>query len=170
MIDFKNILLTTDLSDNADAARPYAVELARKYGATLHLLHVFEDAGYYHDAGMNEAAAFVPMEWIESAQKERKRKLDEMAADIREHDGVEADVAMRVGSAAQEIIAHADENKADCIVIATHGHTGFAHFLFGSIAEKVVRTSPCPVFTVRPVKKMEVATKISARSLEAVAS
>ncbi len=150
MIEFKNILLTTDLSNNADVARPYAVELARKYGATLHLLHVFEDAGYYHDAGMNESVPFAPMEWIENAQKERKRKLDEMAESIRKEDGVNADVAMRVGSASREIIAHAEENKADCIVIATHGHTGLAHFIFGSVAEKVVRTSPCPVLTVRP--------------------
>lgn len=153
MIVFKNILLTTDLSNNSDAARPYAVELARKYGATLHLLHVFEDAGYYHDAGMNESVPYAPIEWIENAQKERKQKLDKMAATIQKEDGIDTDVTMRVGSASREIIAYAAENKADCIVIATHGHTGFAHFLFGSVAEKVVQTSPCPVLTVRPNKE-----------------
>ena len=150
MIGFKNIILTTDLSSNSEAARPYAVELARKFGATLHLLHVFEDAGYYHDAGINESIPMAPLEWIENAQAERKKRLNALAVDIEKVDGIKADAALRVGSAAREIIEHAIENKADCIVIATHGHTGFAHFLFGSTAEKVVRTSPCPVLTVRP--------------------
>ncbi|HLX61541.1 MAG TPA: universal stress protein [Planctomycetota bacterium] len=153
MIEFKNILLTTDLSSNSEAARPYAVALAKKYGATLHLLHVFEDAGYYHDAGMGENVPFAPLEWIENAQLERKKRLDALAASIEKEDGVKSDDVMRIGLAAREIIAHAQETKADCIVIATHGHTGLAHFIFGSVAEKVVRTSPCPVMTVRPKTK-----------------
>ncbi len=150
MSEFKNIILTTDLSSNSEAARPYAVALARKFGATLHLLHVFEDAGYYHDAGMNESIPLAPLEWIENAQAERRRRLNALAADIEKVDGVKIDAALRVGAASREIIDHATENKADCIIIATHGHTGFAHFIFGSVAEKVVRTSPCPVLTVRP--------------------
>lgn len=150
MISFKNIILTTDLSSNAEAARPYAVDLARKYGATLHLLHVFEDAGYYHDAGINESIPMAPLEWIENAQVERRKRLDALAADIQKVDGIKADATLRIGSAAREIIDYAKENKADCIVIATHGHTGFTHLLFGSVAEKIVRTSPCPVLTVRP--------------------
>ena len=152
MITFKNILLTTDLSSNAEAARPIAVELARKYDAILHLLHVFEDAGYYYDAGM-EGAMVAPVDWVERAQSERKRKLHELAEAIEEEDGVKADTALRVGVAWREIIAHAAENNADLIVIATHGHTGLAHFIFGSVAEKVVRTSPCPVMTVKPPHK-----------------
>ncbi|MEI6232493.1 MAG: universal stress protein [Planctomycetota bacterium] len=150
MMDFKNILLTTDLSSNSEAARPYAVDLAKKYGATLHLLHVFEDAGYYHDAGMNEGVPFAPLEWIEAAQDERKKRLNTMAAAIELNDGVKSDATLRVGSAAREIIDYVKDNKIDCIVIATHGHTGLAHFIFGSVAEKVVRTCTCPVLTVRP--------------------
>jgi len=150
MIEFKNILLTTDFSSNSAVARPYAVDLAKKYGAKLHLLHIFEDAGYYHDAGMNEGVPFVPMEWIEKAQTERKRKLNELAAAIEAEDGVKADATIRVGSAPNEIIDFAAENNIDCMVISTHGKTGLAHFIFGSIAEKIVRMSPCPVLTIRP--------------------
>lgn len=151
MVEFKNILLTTDLSSNAGVARPYAIDLAKRYGGTLHLLHVFEDAGYYLEAGGVDSVPFGPVEWIERTQAERRKELIERAALIEKEGGVRTIPELRIGHAVTEILAHAKENKADLIVMATHGHTGVAHFVFGSVAEKVVRMSTCPVMTVRPV-------------------
>jgi universal stress protein A len=59
---------------------------------------------------------------------------------------------VRVGSPATEIVAAAGDLKADMLCVSTHGRTGLAHFLLGSVAEKIIRHAPCPVLTVRPAK------------------
>lgn len=147
---FKNILLTSDLSTNAGVARPYAIDLAKKYGGTLHLLHVFEDGGYYQEKGAKESVPFGPLEWLERTQAERKKALFDRAAEIELQGGVKTIPELRIGHAVTEILAHAKEINADVIIMSTHGHSGITRFVFGSTAEKVVRMSPCPVMTVRP--------------------
>ena len=64
--------------------------------------------------------------------------------------GTETQTLVEVGVADEKLIEAAQNNKADLIVMATHGRTGLSHALIGSVAEKVVRKAPCPVFTVRP--------------------
>jgi len=147
MITFKSILLTTDFSAYADAAIPYAGELARDFHGRIRLLHVFDDtplaAGFTGDI-------YVPFDWIDAARKERRARLQILAEKISLDEKVEVQPCMREGSAKQGILDEAKECQADCIVIATHGRTGIPHFLFGSVAEQVVRLSPCPVMTIRP--------------------
>jgi nucleotide-binding universal stress UspA family protein len=148
MIAFKKILLTTDLSPSAASVTPYAVELARKFDGTVHLVNVFEDTVYYASAMADAPLEFAA--WIAESHAIRERELAGLAVELAATHGVKVEPVLLRGHAAAGIVKHAQDIQADCIVIATHGRTGFSHLLFGSVAEKVVRLSACPVLTVRP--------------------
>ena len=144
---FKNILLTTDFSPNADVAISAAAELARKFGGTIRLLYVFEDTALV--SGLPGEPA-MSMDWVNAARIEREARLATLAEKIQKSEDVECVPCLREGLGAAEILKAAKDLHSDCIVIATHGRTGFSHFLFGSVAERVVRMAACPVLTVRP--------------------
>ena len=149
MVQYKTIVLTTDLSPNANAAQPYAVELARKYDGIIFLIHVFEQDIYYASSSSGEGLAANPVEWLVEFRKQRAEQL-EKAAKALQQQGVRVIHKMCEGHPAHEVIALAKKEKADCIVISTHGRSGISQLVFGSVAERVVRLSPCPVLTVRP--------------------
>ena len=138
----KRILLPTDFSDTANRCMDYASELARQFGASVHLLHVVPDPKSEVWAG--EAAGIsmpdLRQTWIAAAE----RRLGELSLN-----GVETERTARVGHAFVEIIRYAQENEIDLIVMGTHGRGAVNHMLLGSVAEKVVRKAPCPVLTVR---------------------
>lgn len=150
MTAFKSILLTSDLSENADAAAPYALELAHRFGGSISLVHIFEDAAFYAAAAASEGMMVDPSEWITSSLRDREKKLAAIAKKLAEQGGVAVTPVLRQGHAATEIVKAAKELNSDCVVIATHGRTGLSHLVFGSVAERVVRLSPCPVLSVRP--------------------
>lgn len=142
----QKILLPTDFSDYSAAARSYACELAARFDAELHLLHTLE-----HQYSLTPEFGFglaPPMQISESklaAENALSRLLDPGWCANRK-------VVHRVleGSPKAEIVRYARAENIDLIVISTHGRTGLAHMLIGSVAETVVRTSSCPVLTVRP--------------------
>ncbi len=147
MASFKNILLTTDFSPSSDAAIGYAAELAKKFGGTIHLLNVFEDSALV--SGLPDEPV-ITLDWVEEARVEREKKLAQAADRIKQAWAVECTPCLREGLGAAEILRAAKDLNSDCIVIATHGRTGFSHLLFGSVAERVVRLAHCPVLTIRP--------------------
>src|SRR6185295_13190548 len=116
-MEFKKIILTTDLSSNADAASEYAVELAKKFGASIYLVHVFESDIYY--ATTIEISN--PTEWFAHAREKRQNALKEAARTLSASTGLPVNDVFRDGHAANEIVNFAKDEKADCIVIATHG-------------------------------------------------
>lgn len=142
MINLKNILLPTDFSEPGLVATHYAVDFARKFDSTLHLFHAIEPIIYSPAFGgyVPEPAdleTFVQTEldnWI----------TDEGAADL------EIKRRWAHGPPFVSILRYAREHDIDLIVMGTHGRGFTAHLLLGSVAEKVVRKSPCPVLTVRP--------------------
>ena len=144
MATIKTILTTTDLSAAAGKALPHALALAKAFDAELHLVHVVEEnlyADYSYAEGMlNPGAMF------EDLVKARRDKLEDIASDLPA--GVKTHIHIRRGIVACEILDAAKDLSADLIVIATHGRTGLAHLFLGSVAERVVRESPCPVYTV----------------------
>ena len=140
MSSFKKIILTTDLSANAEIAFPYAIDLAKRYDGVVYIVNVFEDRVYYDST--------IEPSWFDNAQRERERIVSDRVGQMADA-GVTAVPVVLEGSAAQEIVRFAKSEKADIIVIGTHGRTGFSHFFFGSVAERVMRLSPCPVLTVR---------------------
>jgi nucleotide-binding universal stress UspA family protein len=144
MITLQNILVPSDFSDCSGAAVRYGLELARKFDATLHLLHVVQDPMTMPWAA--EGFAVPMLEALEQWQKEAEERLKAM---VPPADRGRVRVASTVASAYPEILRFAAEHDIDLIVMGTHGRGGVSHLLLGSIAEKVVRRAPCPVLTVR---------------------
>ncbi|EDL59028.1 universal stress protein [Gimesia maris] len=144
MIDIKKILIPTDFSETSQAATQYAVELAKKFGAQLHLLHVIEDPVVYMP--MFESYALPPKEDFENFAKTR---LDNWILD-EDKAGLEISTHWVHGNPFVDILKYAKREEIDLIVVGTHGRSFTAHLLLGSVAEKVVRKASCPVLTVRP--------------------
>jgi universal stress protein A len=148
MISLHRILMATDFSDYSNEALNYAVYLARGFGADLYLLHVFEPPFFSH-SGVTPGVRPEVHEWIKEMKEDAARKLNELAVEIR-HQVSKVHVILKEGMPFHEILLTAGEIPSDLIVIGTHGRTGLSHVLMGSVAERVVRKSACPVFTVRP--------------------
>ena len=139
----REVLATTDFSEESQSGVRYAVAFAQKLGATVALLHVIELPSRL--AGMEAVPlACDDSEWAALAGAQLKKLAErESKKDFR------LTTRLRAGKAFHEICAAAAESSADLIVIATHGYTGAQRVLLGSTAECVVRHAPCPVLTVR---------------------
>jgi nucleotide-binding universal stress UspA family protein len=150
MISIRRILVPTDFSDNSLAAVRYAAELADKFGAELVLLHVVQDVALVlPDAVMPTPVVTPDLTQMADAAKAGLAKI----IDSQNLGRLNPRSEVRVGSPAAEIDAAAKDLKADLICVSTHGRTGLAHLLLGSVAERIVRYAPCPVLIVRPVAK-----------------
>jgi nucleotide-binding universal stress UspA family protein len=146
MIRLDRILFPTDFSEYSEAASRYACAFAEQFDAELHLLHVLEilpsttpvfGGGLALTPGVQES--------MQAAESELGRILD-----LEWQKGKRVVRATVDGAPFVEIIHYARENNIDLIVMGTHGRSGLSHAMIGSVAERVVRKSPCPVLTVRP--------------------
>lgn len=147
MAKIARIMVPTDFSAPADAALDYARDLARQFGASIDLVHVFDDP-FTAVAAVGDGTMLMPVEVRESLETYARDEL-------RARHAVHADAlpgsseVLLTGSTARRLVEYAKENHADLIVMSTHGRTGLGHLLMGSVAEKVVRTAGCPVLTTR---------------------
>jgi nucleotide-binding universal stress UspA family protein len=147
MIQLNRILVPTDFSEYGTHALRYGCEFAQRFKAELHLLHIVDD--YYPlvpEAGMLLPDKNEHLGGLRAAAERELAQLPDPAwisdmAVIR---------AVGLGKPFVEIIRYAREEQIDLIVVGSHGRTGLAHMLMGSVAERVVRKAPCPVLTVRP--------------------
>jgi universal stress protein A len=148
-IDLRRILVPIDFSDHSKKALQYAIPFAEQFKASIDLLYVVEPAIYPADFSFGQVG-FPAVE-----DELRQRGAEELEALIKREIGarVNARSGVRTGKAAYEIEQYAREESIDLIIIATHGHSGMEHVLFGSTAEKVVRHAPCPVLVVRMAEK-----------------
>jgi nucleotide-binding universal stress UspA family protein len=139
----QRILVAHDFGDASQAALAYALDLAAKLGARVTIVHAYEIPVY----GLSEGIALT----ADITGQIREASVDALDGIVRRsaRPDVEVHGMLRQGSAWSEITDAATETHADLVVIGTHGRGGLAHALLGSVAEKVVRTSPCPVLTVR---------------------
>lgn len=141
-----HILVPIDFSVHSRNALRYAAPMAEQFGASLRLVYVVEPTVYPADLGFGQ----VVLPGVEDELREKgAAELQEL---IRQEIGgsVKATAVVRTGKPHQEILREAAEQKIDLIVVATHGHTGVEHMLFGSTAERIVRNATCPVLTIRP--------------------
>lgn len=150
MPKIQNILCPIDFSQSAMNALDYAIELAKVVRADIKLLHVYEDPlasiPFARTGSAGDPTA--PIEIIEEARRKRIAEIERLQAMCASH-GVQAKVQEIEGTPAQTIVKVAGETGIDLIIMGTHGRTGLSHALVGSVAERVVRQSPCPVLTVR---------------------
>jgi len=134
------ILLPTDFSDTAQHALDYARELAGRFGASVHLLHVVPDPMQNWATEAMPVVSDLAERWKADAQ----RRLEEIRLD-----GPQTVRAVRIGHAFVEILQYDGDHAIDMIVMGTHGRGPVEHLLLGSVAEKVVRKASCPVLTVK---------------------
>lgn len=143
---FKKILVPTDFSDLSVEAVHTAQSLAEQYGAAIILMHVVDDAPVLAFHTMELTTELVLPDAGASAE-------EHLAQFVRTH-GIRNDsglsLVVRRGNPYDEISRLATEQEVDLIVMATHGRTGLAHVLLGSVAEKVVQHCDVPVLTIKP--------------------
>jgi nucleotide-binding universal stress UspA family protein len=146
MIALKRVLVATDFGEAAEAALTYGREFARTFGAKLHVVHVVEDVTRSVAGVLESPVTFA------QAQADAEDSADELAKHVLSEDdrrtlGAEITV-IKQASAAPAIVAFARETGSDMIVMGTHGRGKIARIFIGSVAERVVRTAPCPVLVV----------------------
>jgi nucleotide-binding universal stress UspA family protein len=134
-----------DFSDHSKNALRYAIPLAEQFGASLHLVFVVEPTIYPADLGFGQVV-------LPGVEKELKAKAgEELQALIEREIGTRApaSASVRIGSPHQEILDEAEDQKADFIVVAAHGHSAVEQLLFGSTADRIVHHATVPVLVVK---------------------
>jgi nucleotide-binding universal stress UspA family protein len=142
----RTILVPIDFSTHSKNALKYAVPLARQFKAALHLVYVVEPTIYPADLGFGQ----VVLPGVEDELRHKGAQELEELIKVEIGEGTESSFAVRTGNPHQEILAEAAQKNVDLIVVATHGHTGVEHMLFGSTADRIVHHARCPVLTIRP--------------------
>ena len=140
-ITLKNILFATDFSQAADAAAPIAIEIAQRYGARVYGVHVnrFDD---YTAVAPNAWAAMA-----EAAERENKEDATRLNEQLQ---CIDHEVVVGEGKTCEVISDLIEQKEIDLVVLGTRGRTGLGKALLGSVAEQILRQSPCPVLTVGP--------------------
>ncbi|OEU84762.1 MAG: hypothetical protein BA865_05055 [Desulfobacterales bacterium S5133MH4] len=147
---YNKVLFCTDFSENSDYAFEFAFGIAKRDEGLLYILHVIP-----RNLQQEMLSSHISEDILRNIQKGLEQELDD---NYKEHytkkieDAVRFEVVTRSGREDEEIIEFAKKEKVDIIVMGTHGKTGIEHVFFGSVAEKVLRHSPFPIFVI-PCKK-----------------
>lgn len=142
-MNVKKILVAVDYSDSSDAAMIYAATLAREFDAEIHLVHIYDPPYTNIDAGFS--GSIIPEEIPPVDMEAEKARLDLVSPGK----GTRFLHAFVVGFPVEELVRYAKEQNVDLVVMGTHGRTGLTRLLMGGVAEGVVRSSPCPVLTIK---------------------
>lgn len=145
-MSIKKIMLCTDFSENSDPARLMALEYARLFKASLSVIHVVDSLAGFAACGTGLPADIEDM--VNRMAEAVREKLRTFADSFPPELG-EVTTLWRVGVPAQEIVAAAEQESIDLIIIGTHGWTGVKALVLGSVAENVLRTATRPVMVVR---------------------
>lgn len=148
MKEFKRILFPVDLSESSTNIVPYVQTVAKKFECQIHILFAARVFEYF-------TSIYVPhpsinkfeKEIIAGAEKRLYEFLDEHFSDFPN-----AKIAVVAGDASEEILNYTNDNQIDLVIMGTHGRKGMDKIIFGSVAERVVKTSPVPVMVVNPHK------------------
>jgi nucleotide-binding universal stress UspA family protein len=147
MLKVERVLVPVDFSEGSDAALEYALGLTHALGGHVDVLHVLESPRYSSDLMVGMAGTtFSSFE--DYARGAATREMESFLARHRSP-GPKVHARIDAGDPAHEIVRRAETDRYDLVVMATHGRSGLAHLLVGSVTEKVIRRAPCPVLTVR---------------------
>ena len=145
MKQLDKILFATDFSENSEHAFDYAFTMAKKFNARLIIIHVINEPvdlrGFY--------VPHISFDRLEKEIEEGAEKMLQKFCRINIKDFSNYQTVIVAGIPYEEILKTADEEDVSLIVLGTHGRKGIDHFLFGSTAERVVRSAKCPVLTTR---------------------
>jgi universal stress protein A len=152
MADYRVIVVPYDFSNHARAALDEAADLCRRLGGDLHLVHVMQSPLYlYSFAYTGEAASVIPPIDMSEIRESALKGLREVIGEIDVPGKIEPHV-LEGASIAETLLESAVNLSADLIVMGTHGRTGLSHAVLGSVAERTLRSAPCPVLTVHAPK------------------
>ena len=142
--DIKRILVPIDFSASSRRALDQAAEIAVRFDATIHLIHVCDRPVIR--AALMDGYSLSPSDWRQQLGVNAEAQLAEIAGRVR---GVRVSTEVLFGRPANVIVETAAKEDADLIVMGTHGHGAMMRVVLGSVAERVVRSAPCAVLTVR---------------------
>ena len=145
MIQINKVLVATDFSENAQESVDTALEIAKQFGASLHVVHAFQTPVPI----VSPYEVVVPDGFLEQARDAAAENLKSVLEKISS-EGIEVHSHLTEVPAAPAIARIAEENDVDLVVMGTRGNTGLKHVLLGSVAERTIRLSPCSVLTVKP--------------------
>lgn len=153
MENIRKILVPIDFSHCAMKALEYAAFLSSKFDASVEALHVWEPPQYI----LPDSLIHVPGEPSQSLSefmfRKAKDEMDSFIGKVKDKFRGKLQARIENGEAFETILRISAEGAFDLIVMGTHGRTGFSHFVLGSVAERVVRKSHCPVLTLRAEEK-----------------
>ncbi len=145
---FKKIVCPVDFSEFTDEILNYAVDIANKYNAELHLIHIIPNLNYF-----TPYESFLTPENLIAIERNIEKEVDKDFDKITKTLDMSVKKVVKTGVTFVEIIDYIKTEGIDLVVMGTHGRSAIEHILIGSVAEKVVRKSPCPVLTIRPKGK-----------------
>ena len=144
----RKILVPVDYSDHSQAALAFAVDLARKTGAVLDIVHVWDRPSYVSDAVVVRHPDGATRSLVEMIRENAERDMEAFVQKAKIPSDVRFDSRLVGGNPAARILEELERIGHDLAVMGTHGRTGLMHLLLGSVTEKLVRLSPVPVVTV----------------------
>jgi nucleotide-binding universal stress UspA family protein len=148
-MNWKRILVPHDFSASANHALAVARDEAKAHGSAIVMLHVIELPYQFRpDTVIVADSSGAPVNLRDYAITQADAHLADLAARLAK-DSATATTAIRIGSPADEINTFVDEHDVDLVIMGTHGRSGLAHMLVGSVTERVVRSSKVPVLTIR---------------------
>ncbi len=143
-MDVNKVLWPTDFSSSAEKALPYVTDLTQKYGAEIHVLYVIEDIAH-HDGWYGDFEKDKVDKLMQYAEKSAKKRLEQVCEKYLNSCPLYIK-HIAIGDPAQEILKLIDAEKVDLVVMASHGSKG--NYRFGSVTEKVLKSSAVPVTTI----------------------
>jgi universal stress protein A len=148
MFKMNRILVPVDFSACSRGALEYSANLAQQFGATLHVLHVWEPPRYIIPEVLVQVPGEPSQTLADFARSEAGKEMEKFLIDLQS-DAFEVKGRLESGDPTDTILRLAADDDYHLIVMGTHGRTGLSHLFLGSVAEKVVRRAACPVLTIR---------------------
>lgn len=151
MTNIKKIMVAIDFSENAPKILESAASFAGTFGAELCIVYVVESLDDY-------AGFAIPHISLDKLEGELLQGAETKMADFVEEQMAELKISVPfkdkvlIGDVAGELTKYAEQERCDLIIIGTHGYKGLEKTLFGSVAEKVLKSAPCPVLTINPYR------------------
>jgi nucleotide-binding universal stress UspA family protein len=141
---FEKILVPVDFSEHSARALEMAIDLAKAFGAGVHLLHCYQ----IQPLSISPYGIVLPESFDRDVREAAERRTDEWRTKVM-LEGIEVEASLSSRFPSLEISETASEVGADLIVMGTRGLSGIKHVLLGSVAERTLRLAPCPVLTVK---------------------
>ncbi|HVJ15832.1 MAG TPA: universal stress protein [Polyangiaceae bacterium] len=145
---YQRILVPVDYSDCSRAAVNTALEIAQKFSASIDIVHVWDRPTYVSDVLMVGSQGQSQKSLVDLIRENAEKDMNDFLATLQFPSGVAVSHRLISGEPASTIIEELGKGGHDLVIVSTHGRTGLAHLLLGSVTEKLVRLSPVPVLTV----------------------